>query len=81
MAAGTGAGRDTGAARAIEPGGAGPPGTAWLDGARNVPLAGIGHVSLLRHPRAVDATLAALAALRTPAPMPQQAPQHTSIFM
>ncbi|MNN14917.1 Alpha/beta hydrolase family protein [compost metagenome] len=60
---------------------AGPPGTAWLDGARNVPLAGIGHVSLLRHPRAVDATLAALAALRTPAPMPQQAPQHTSIFM
>ncbi|WP_454763426.1 esterase/lipase family protein [Cupriavidus campinensis] len=49
---------------------AGPPGTSWLHGARNVPLAGIGHVSLLRHPRAVAATLSALDTLhaaRTPA--------------
>lgn len=60
---------------------AGPPGTAWLEGAHNVPLAGIGHVALLRHPRAVDATLAALAALRAPGALPQATPQRTSIFM
>ncbi|USE79229.1 alpha/beta fold hydrolase [Cupriavidus gilardii] len=39
---------------------AGPAETSWLDGAHNVALAGIGHVSLLRDARAVDAVLAAL---------------------
>lgn len=43
---------------------AGPAGTSWLDGARHVALDGIGHVSLLRDNRAIDATLAALAMLR-----------------
>ncbi|RZT42705.1 esterase/lipase family protein [Cupriavidus agavae] len=50
---------------------AGPAGTAWLDGAHHIALGGIGHVSLLRDPRAIDATLAALAHLRgvaAPAP-------------
>ncbi|QET02330.1 alpha/beta fold hydrolase [Cupriavidus pauculus] len=42
---------------------AGPAGTSWLDGARHVPLTGIGHVSLLRHPGAIAATLDALAVL------------------
>ncbi|CAG9165349.1 hypothetical protein LMG23992_00448 [Cupriavidus laharis] len=46
---------------------AGPPCTSWLDGARHMPLAGIGHVSLLRDPRAVAAVVAALAALRNTA--------------
>ncbi|MDT6961016.1 alpha/beta fold hydrolase [Cupriavidus sp. SZY C1] len=47
---------------------AGPPGTACLDGAGHIALDGIGHVSLLRDPRAVAATLEALAMLRrTPA--------------
>jgi len=50
---------------------AGPPGTSWLDGASHIPLSGIGHVSLLRDRRAVDATLAALSTLRAPtAPAP-----------
>lgn len=43
---------------------AGPPGTSWLDGAQHLALDGIGHVSLLRDPRAAQATLAALAMLR-----------------
>jgi hypothetical protein len=47
---------------------AGPPCTAWLEGARHVPLAGIGHVSLLRDPRAVTAVVEALATLRGTAP-------------
>jgi len=50
---------------------AGPAGTSWLEGVHHIPLSGIGHVSLLRDRRAVDATLAGLAALRTriaPAP-------------
>lgn len=42
---------------------AGPPGTGWLDGAGHIPLSGIGHVSLLRHPAAVRAVLDALAEL------------------
>ncbi|WP_423196504.1 Acetyltransferase and hydrolase with the alpha/beta hydrolase fold [Cupriavidus sp. H19C3] len=49
---------------------AGPAGTSWLDGARHIPLAGIGHVSLLRHPRAIAATLDALAALQAPTAQP-----------
>jgi len=44
---------------------AGPAGTGWLPGARHWPLAGIGHVTLLRHPRARDAVLAALASFST----------------
>jgi len=44
---------------------AGPAGTGWLPGARHWPLAGIGHVTLLRHPRARDAVLAALASFGT----------------
>ncbi|PLP98666.1 esterase/lipase family protein [Cupriavidus pauculus] len=43
---------------------AGPPGTSWLDGAQHLALDGIGHVSLLRDPRATQATLAALAMLQ-----------------
>ncbi|KAI3592853.1 putative LIPASE TRANSMEMBRANE PROTEIN [Cupriavidus sp. U2] len=43
---------------------AGPPGTSWLDGAQHLALDGIGHVSLLRDPRAVQATLTALAMLQ-----------------
>lgn len=43
---------------------AGPPGTSWLDGAHHLALDGIGHVSLLRHRRAIDATLTALSILR-----------------
>ncbi|MBO4119991.1 alpha/beta fold hydrolase [Cupriavidus gilardii] len=39
---------------------AGPAETSWLDGADNVALAGIGHVTLLRDARAIDATLSAL---------------------
>lgn len=39
---------------------AGPAETSWLDGAHNVALAGIGHVSLLRDPGAVEAVLSAL---------------------
>ena len=55
---------------------AGPPGTSWLDGAHHLALAGIGHVSLLRHPHAIDATLAALAMLATqPTALPQTVPQ------
>jgi len=42
----------------------GPPCTSWLDGARHIALAGLGHVSLLRHPRAVAAVLEALDTLR-----------------
>jgi pimeloyl-ACP methyl ester carboxylesterase len=42
---------------------AGPPCTGWLDGAGHIPLSGIGHVSLLRHPAAVRAVLDALAEL------------------
>ncbi|RLK45882.1 esterase/lipase family protein [Cupriavidus plantarum] len=44
---------------------AGPAGTSWLEGARHVALRGIGHVSLLRHPDAIAATLDALAMLAT----------------
>ncbi|WP_066738997.1 triacylglycerol lipase [Cupriavidus sp. D384] len=43
---------------------AGPAGTSWLDGAQHVALDGIGHVSLLRDPRAVQATLTALTMLQ-----------------
>jgi len=46
---------------------AGPAGTGWLPGARHWPLAGIGHVTLLSHPRARDAVLAALASFGTAA--------------
>lgn len=42
---------------------AGPAATSWLDGAQHLALTGIGHVSLLRDRRAIDATLAALAML------------------
>ncbi|MFS8976827.1 esterase/lipase family protein [Cupriavidus necator] len=42
---------------------AGPPCTGWLDGAGHIPLSGIGHVSLLRHPVAARAVLDALAEL------------------
>ncbi|UIF87061.1 triacylglycerol lipase [Cupriavidus sp. UYPR2.512] len=42
---------------------AGPPCTGWLDGAGHIPLAGVGHVTLLRHPAAVRAVLDALAEL------------------
>ncbi|WER44903.1 alpha/beta fold hydrolase [Cupriavidus sp. WKF15] len=45
----------------------GPPCTSWLDGAQHKALAGIGHVSLLRDPRALAAVVEALAALRTTA--------------
>ncbi len=55
---------------------AGPPGTSLLDGAHHLALAGIGHVSLLRHQHAIDATLAALAMLATqPTALPQTVPQ------
>ena len=47
---------------------AGPPCTSWLDGAQHKTLTGIGHVSLLRDPRAITAVLDALAFLRTTAP-------------
>jgi pimeloyl-ACP methyl ester carboxylesterase len=47
---------------------AGPPCTSWLEGARHTALTGIGHVSLLRDPRAITAVLDALAFLRTTAP-------------
>lgn len=49
---------------------AGPAGTSWLEGAHNVALTGIGHVSLLRHPRAIAATLDALATLQAPTVAP-----------
>lgn len=39
---------------------AGPPGTAWLAGARHIALSGIGHVSLLRDPAAARAAVQAL---------------------
>lgn len=38
----------------------GPAGASLLEGARNVPLAGIGHVTLLRDPAAAQAVVAAL---------------------
>lgn len=38
----------------------GPPGASWLEGARHIPLAGIGHVSLLCDARVRDAVLAEL---------------------
>jgi pimeloyl-ACP methyl ester carboxylesterase len=47
---------------------AGPPGTAWLDGARHIALSGIGHVSLLRDPIAARAAIDALDDLATQAP-------------
>ncbi|AOZ05598.1 esterase/lipase family protein [Cupriavidus malaysiensis] len=47
---------------------AGPAGTSCLPGARHWPLAGVGHVALLRHPRARDAVLAALDAFASAAP-------------
>ncbi|CAG2142949.1 hypothetical protein LMG31506_02741 [Cupriavidus yeoncheonensis] len=46
---------------------AGPPCTSWLDGAQHKTLTGIGHVSLLRDPRAITAVLEALASLRATA--------------
>lgn len=56
---------------------AGPPGTSWLDGAHHLALEGIGHVSLLRHRHAIDATLAALAMLATqPTASPQTVPHQ-----
>jgi len=39
---------------------AGPPCTGWIDGAGHIALSGIGHVSLLRHPAAIQAVLDAL---------------------
>ncbi len=45
---------------------AGPAGTACLDGAHHIALAGIGHVSLLRHPRAIAAVRKALELLASP---------------
>lgn len=39
----------------------GPAGASWLEGARHIPLAGIGHVSLLCDARVRDAVLAELA--------------------
>ncbi|MGT2494902.1 hypothetical protein ACU4GD_42170 [Cupriavidus basilensis] len=47
---------------------AGPAGTSWPEGAHHVPLAAIGHVSLLRHPQATQAVLCALAQLSAVAP-------------
>ncbi|MGO4329211.1 esterase/lipase family protein [Cupriavidus sp. 2TAF22] len=47
---------------------AGPAGSSWLEGAHHVPLAGIGHVSLLRDPRVTQAALGALAQLSAVAP-------------
>ncbi|EFP65139.1 Lipase A [Ralstonia pickettii] len=38
----------------------GPPGASWLEGARHIPFAGIGHVSLLCDARVRDAVLAEL---------------------
>ncbi|GJG93300.1 triacylglycerol lipase [Cupriavidus pauculus] len=56
---------------------AGPPGTSLLEGAQHIGLDGIGHVSLLRDRRAVQATLAALQSLRQPDAAP--APAATSV--
>ncbi|CAG9173601.1 alpha/beta fold hydrolase [Cupriavidus respiraculi] len=47
---------------------AGPPGTAWLEGARHVALSGVGHVSLLRDAGATRAALEALAGLEVSGP-------------
>ncbi|WP_420992716.1 esterase/lipase family protein [Cupriavidus sp. 30B13] len=47
---------------------AGPAGSSWLEGAHHVPLAGVGHVSLLHHPRVTQAVLGALARLCAVAP-------------
>ncbi|MGD7313761.1 triacylglycerol lipase, partial [Ralstonia pseudosolanacearum] len=46
----------------------GPPGAAWLTGARHVPLSGIGHVSLLCDARSRGAVLAELARIDPPGP-------------
>ncbi|WP_247421906.1 esterase/lipase family protein [Ralstonia pseudosolanacearum] len=46
----------------------GPPGAAWLTGARHVPLSGIGHVSLLCDARVRGAVLAELARIDPPGP-------------
>jgi triacylglycerol esterase/lipase EstA (alpha/beta hydrolase family) len=46
----------------------GPAGASWLTGARHLPMAGIGHVSLLRDARVRDAVLAELARIEGDAP-------------
>lgn len=56
----------------------GPPGSAWVQDAHNVPLSGIGHLSLLQAPAAVEATLQALQRLRMrQEPIPKTgSPEH-----
>jgi triacylglycerol esterase/lipase EstA (alpha/beta hydrolase family) len=48
----------------------GPAGASWLDGARHVSFAGIGHVSLLCDARVSDAVLAELARIEGAQPTP-----------
>jgi len=58
---------------------AGPLGTSWLPGARHLVLDDIGHVSLLRDARAIDATIEALSMLRA-APGSAQAQHHRAVL-
>lgn len=48
----------------------GPAGASWLDGARHIPFAGIGHVSLLCDARVRDAVLAELTRIEGIPPTP-----------
>jgi len=48
----------------------GPAGASWLEGARHIPFAGIGHVSLLRDASVRDAVLAELARIEAATPTP-----------
>ena len=48
----------------------GPAGASWLEGARHVPFAGVGHVSLLCDMRVRDAVLAELARIENSAAAP-----------